>query len=785
MNFTATRRLWPPTLKLRMTSVVIVLVLAATVLVAMLALKIAERDMKAVIGDQQYASISSAAAFIDDRLDAKKQLMTILAADLPPAARTDAHQVQAYLKAHADLRTEFLNLTAFASDGRLIASLHPLPSGVPITGAGAQYFEATVAHRKSIVSAPFISRLSDEPVVLVTAPLFNDAGKLLVVLAGTIALRDRDFLRQVDMLKSGKSGYAYVMTTDGILVAHPDKARLMRHIHHRPGTNKATDMALAGYEGWTEALNKDGVDGIYSYKRLKSADWILAARYPTKEAFAPMARMRQQAVLAGAAVALLAGLVAWLLIHRMLAPLETLRRNVSSIRRDGADIALLQGGTPDEIGELGSAFYDLMAEREQALARTRASEQRARIIADSVPALISFVNRDQCYEFANAHYQDMLGVDPKSMIGQSVRATLGERNYERIAANLAAAMRGEHMHFEAQFETRGRDMHYTFDYTPALADDTGSGGVYILVTDISERKTAELILAASEKRLQLITDNLPVLISYIDPAHHFQFCNATFDKWFGLAPGSLVGRALADVFGDAVYQLTKPHLETCFGGQTVAFEIKMAVAGSQRILETTFIPDLQGDASVAGVYALTHDMTHVKEVEEKLIELARVDSLTGIANRRRFVEALYQASERARRHGGAMALAYLDIDHFKNINDTHGHAIGDAVLKEFAQRLLGNVRATDTVARLSGDEFVIIFENLNSEQEVLPVAAKIAKAIRVPFDGAGVPLAVTASIGIALFSGAGQTHEELLASADSALYHAKRNGRDGIAMHGR
>ena len=89
------------------------------------------------------------------------------------------------------------------------------------------------------------------------------------------------------------------------------------------------------------------------------------------------------------------------------------------------------------------------------------------------------------------------------------------------------------------------------------------------------------------------------------------------------------------------------------------------------------------------------------------------------------------------------------------------------------------------MARLSGDEFVIIFENLNSEQEVLPVVAKIAMAIRVPFDVAGVPLALTASIGIALFSGAGQTHEELLANADSALYRAKRNGRDGVAMHGR
>jgi diguanylate cyclase (GGDEF)-like protein len=94
------------------------------------------------------------------------------------------------------------------------------------------------------------------------------------------------------------------------------------------------------------------------------------------------------------------------------------------------------------------------------------------------------------------------------------------------------------------------------------------------------------------------------------------------------------------------------------------------------------------------------------------------------------------------------------------------------------------VRATDTVARLSGDEFVIILENFNSEHEVTAVAAKIVDAVRLPFEAAGVALSVTTSVGIALYGGAGQTHEELLANADSALYAAKRNGRDGVTVYG-
>jgi PAS domain S-box-containing protein len=605
---TTEARVLPSNLKIRLAGVVVVLVLVATVLVTIVALAMAERDMKDIIGNQQFAVISSAAASIDDRLDAKKQLMAALASGVPDEARADPKRLQAYLETQAGLRTEFLNLTAFTADGRLAASLLA-PNSAPISGAGKQYFEETRARKKGIVSAPFMSALSGARVVLVTAPLFDDKGNVQLILAGSIELQRSAFLRQIDLLKPGKTGFVFIMTGGGILVDHPDKSRLMQHIHQRPGINNATEMALSGYEGWIEAVNKDGTDGIYTYKRLKAADWIVAARYPTDEAFAPMINMRHRAVLAGAVVALIAGLMSWLLIYHMLAPLETLRRNVSAIRRKRADIGLLQSGRDDEIGELGTAFYELMAEREAAQERTRDIEKRARVIADNVPALIGYINSEQRYEFANAHYMDLFGADPKTMLGKTVREVIGALNYAQIEGRLAAALRGERIHFEQQVEAFGLPAHYMIDYIPEMADDGRVAGVYVLVSDISERKSAELIQAASEKRLKLITDNLPVLISYIDRAHNFRFGNATFEKWFGVTPGSLVGRPLAEVYGQDVYQLARMHLENAFGGWAVTFEVKTAVAGKPRILETTYIPDVQGDGSVAGVYALTHD-TH-------------------------------------------------------------------------------------------------------------------------------------------------------------------------------
>lgn len=259
--------------------------------------------------------------------------------------------MQAFLDARVGLLTEFPNLSALGPDGRPIANLRACGSEAPFSALGKQYFEETLANKRGIVSAPLRSVLSGAPIVLVTAPLVDDKGKLLLMLAGAIELQRTAFLRQIDLLKPGKTGFVFIMTGAGILVDHRDRSRLMPHIHQRPGINHATEMALSGYEGWIESANKGDDDGIYAYKRLKAADWVVGARYPTVEAFAPMIATRQRAVVAGAAVAVIAGLVAWLLVYRLLAPLETLRRNVSAIRRKHAGIALLQGGRNDEIGE--------------------------------------------------------------------------------------------------------------------------------------------------------------------------------------------------------------------------------------------------------------------------------------------------------------------------------------------------------------------------------------------------------------------------------------------------
>lgn len=652
-------RLRSANLKLRLACVAAALVFAATLLVTLSTLSVAERGMKSVIGNQQYTMLAGAASFMDDRIGARMAQIEALGAGIPPALRTDWKNLPAFLAGQVRLwgADEYLNLVVFDSQGDMQLSLRDLPGPASLNARGTDYFDKVMEGRRSVISRPMRSRLTGNHIVVFSTPVKDEAGAVVAVLTGSVDLRRSGFLRQIGALKPGKSGYLFIMTAEGVMIDHPEQSRLFEHISSVPGNNYGTDRALAGFEGWLEARSKDGTESIYAYKRLRTTGWILAARYPQQEAFAPMITMRRNAFFSAGGLALAAGLLAWVLVFRLLAPLQELSDNVAAVRHDGAEIEVLRDGRRDEIGELGRAFHALMAERERA--------------------------------------------------------------------------------------ESGR--------------------------------------AASEKRLRLITDNLPVLISYMDRDHCFRFGNATYEKWFGVTPEQLEGMPVSSLLGEGIAAEVYPHLEQAFAGHSVTHEIRITVRGDPRILQATYIPDFQPDRSVAGVYSLVHDMTHVKEVEEQLQQLARIDTLTGIANRRMFGESLHHALDRARRSSRPLALAYLDIDHFKRINDTHGHGVGDEVLKEFARRLTVGVRATDTPARLSGDEFVVILEEIGARVEAERIAAKIVEAMRTPFCTSAGLVQVSTSVGVAL-SMPKQNQEQLLAAADSALYAAKGKGRDGYAF---
>ncbi len=305
-------------------------------------------------------------------------------------------------------------------------------------------------------------------------------------------------------------------------------------------------------------------------------------------------------------------------------------------------------------------------------------------------------------------------------------------------------------------------------------------GAVVAMKDITELNASREQLEANQARLRTITDNVPVLIAHLGSERRYVFANAVHQSWLGKPSEHILGKTMEEAFGADYLAPQAAALELAWNGQASQCEHEIVRKKHTRIAHTTFLPQLR-DGAVVGVYVLTTDATVSRMHERSLHALAHTDTLTGLPNRRHFESALH-GKDRNARAGRGTALLYLDVDHFKRINDRYGHGVGDAVLVEFAQRLRAAVRGSDLVSRLAGDEFTVLLNDVAGAADVERVAHKILAAMRLPFELGALVLQVGTSIGAALADQPDPAPARLLDTADRALYAAKEAGRDTYAM---
>ncbi len=221
-----------------------------------------------------------------------------------------------------------------------------------------------------------------------------------------------------------------------------------------------------------------------------------------------------------------------------------------------------------------------------------------------------------------------------------------------------------------------------------------------------------------------------------------------------------------------------PLQQVLAGAETVnVIHTHSSAAGDCRQIELLASPLRDEGGAIVGIIQNAHDITALKETEAQIRQLAYYDTLTSLPNRRLLLDRLNHALTQARRFRRPLAVMFLDLDRFKQINDTLGHAVGDDLLKQMAERLTRCVRAGDTVARAGGDEFVIVLTEVSQPRDAARVAEKIIEACATPMMLAGQPLNVTLSIGIALYPVNGtDDFDELMIKADMAMYEAKEAG---------
>jgi len=240
---------------------------------------------------------------------------------------------------------------------------------------------------------------------------------------------------------------------------------------------------------------------------------------------------------------------------------------------------------------------------------------------------------------------------------------------------------------------------------------------------------------------------------------------------------SMLGQTVREVVGDDAYGILREALRHALAGETIVFEREHRGRELYRCEEISYLPQFDALGHVSGVHSVTLDITERKKQELRLRALTTTDHLTGLLNRAGFEECLLAALDQARIAGSAGALLLIDLDGFKVVNDTYGHAVGDALLRTFAQRLARAVRPYDGVARFGGDEFAVILEHLSQPEDAKTVAGNILGACNRPFRLGEATVQIGASIGIAVFDSRTLAQSVVFEAADEALYEAKSRGK--------
>jgi diguanylate cyclase (GGDEF)-like protein/PAS domain S-box-containing protein len=423
------------------------------------------------------------------------------------------------------------------------------------------------------------------------------------------------------------------------------------------------------------------------------------------------------------------------------------------------------------------------------LARTalmlQQSEEQLRQVTDSLPALVSRFDTEQRLTFVNRAYRDWLGAEPATLLGRSLQELYGEEAYSGFRHHIDAALTGTRVVYERQMATPHGPRQVEVTLIPQHGSDGSVQGVYGLINDLTVRHDAELRRARSEERLSMALEGSGLALFDWDIG---------VDRIFHSAQASAMrDEPAVETTASAAAWRAFVHPEDLKGMQS---GLKAALKGDLSVYHAEFrirrrLGDwlwvrargrvVERDAGgralrLAGTYA---DINMHKVAEDRLRHRAEFDTLTDLPNRASFIERLQQTMARSTR-SSSMALLFLDIDHFKNINDTLGHEAGDQLLKVFATRMRECVRQSDTVARLAGDEFTVILEGLRGADDAKTLARKLVEMLRAPIALGGKLFVITVSVGIAMQRDGETDDAELLRRADAALYEAKRRGRNGF-----
>ena len=831
-------RTWHNRLSLKAQLIVLTVGLFMTFiwLLAFFSVTVLKNQFEQVLLDEQLTATKRLAAELDIKLQERIAGLIKIAAELP--AELNESALDAYLPRFGALHVAFSGgIAVIGLDGKTIAD-YPVAPGRRGTYFGDRdYFRKALETQRPYIDKPIIGRALKRPVLTISTPVFDPTGKLRAVMTGITDLTASNFLGMISEPSMAGKGELFVFSPhDNLIIVATDSKRTMTALPPR-GHSLLLDRFMEGQEGSGIGISSKAVSKLYSAARVPAANWIVMAALPTEVVYGPVQTMQKYLYVLAGVMTLLAVVILRWMAQRVLAPLDDAGKAMRSMVGGQVPLEPLPVAREDEVGQMIVNFNLLTEDRRRYEAALGASEHRLRKLVESAPDAIMVQTRGR-FAYVNPAALRLYGAQSRDqLLGQPVierihpdcRAASLERF--RLLADERKVAPPQDKQF---LRMDGTPVDVEVSAVPFQYEN--EDGALVFVRDITERKRSELIQKKLNRALRLLSDcNMALVHAEREQSLLDEVCRLVVSKgdylmaWvgypeqdaqktvravsqFGLDDGYLASASISwddtehgrGITGTCIrsgkIQVNQDFLSnpTMTLWRDAAIQrgyrssISLPLISDQRVFGALSIyssdPHSFADDEVKLLHELANDLAfgigtlrmriQREAAEEKLAFLAHHDPLTHLPNRLLLRDRFDRATAGAARNQCGVAMLFLDLDNFKQVNDSIGHDVGDQLLLRVVERLQLCIRDTDTISRQGGDEFVILLQQIDDPGVVSRVAQAILDAVADPFEIDSHTISTSFSIGISLYPSDGTDFDTLLKNADAALYHAKDNGRD-------